>query len=409
MDRKLGSAPANAAPSRSSAAAGHRRLRTDFRRKDARGERPTPLLPGKPRLAARHSRAAAVPPAPPSDYADRTYLSVGEVAAFTGLSVPAIHSLVKRRSLPAVRSAGGQYRFDLRDVEPLRRPDADAPAPAPVTDILLNGTRQQICQRDARHLESVPDDSVNLAVTSPPYFDAKMYSDSENGDLGNIHDLDTWFTEIGKVWAEVHRVLQPGRKFFLNIMNLPVRENKSFRTLNLVGRNITLCEEIGFVFKRDIIWHKTNGVRAHFGTYPYPGGILINNMHEFILEFEKPSKGGKKYGHVTDDQRDRSKLDKDFWLSVKNTDVWLIKPEKSGQNRSHVSPFPVELPARLIRAFTFVGETVFDPFLGSGTTLLAAAHLGRNGIGCEINAAFCDLSANRLRTMLSQENNSLPF
>lgn len=360
-------------------------------------------------MTAGRSRTAAAPPEPPSDYADRTYLSVGEVAAFTGLSVPAIHTLVKRRSLPAVRSAGGQYRFDLRDVEPLRRAEPDTSSAAPVTDILLNGTRQQICQRDARNLEAVGADSVHLAVTSPPYFDAKMYSDSESRDLGNIHDLDAWFDELGKVWSEVHRVLQPGRKFFLNIMNLPVRENKSFRTLNLVGRNIDLCEEIGFVFKRDIVWHKTNGVRAHFGTYPYPGGILVNNMHEFILEFEKPSRGGRKYAHVTGEQRERSKLDKDFWLSVKNTDVWLIKPEKSGQNRTHVSPFPVELPARLIRAFTFVGETVLDPFLGSGTTLLAAAHLERNGIGCEINAGFCDLAADRLRAMLSARNSSLPF
>lgn len=337
-----------------------------------------------------------------SDYAARTYLSVGEVAAFTGLSVRDIHSLVRGRSLPAERSAGGQYRFKLCDIRPLRQ-TAKASGSAVRTDqIVVHGTRQQVFEHDARDLAPLEDDSVHLTVTSPPYFNAKMYSDSAANDLGNIHDLNEWFTEIGKAWTEVYRVLQPGRKFFLNIMNLPVRQNKSFRTLNLVGRSIDLCEEIGFVFKRDIVWHKTNGVRAHFGTYPYPGGILINNMHEFVLEFEKPVvRAGRKYGHVSAENREKSRLDKEFWLSVKNSDVWLIKPEKSGQHRSHVSPFPVALPARLIRAFTFVGETVLDPFLGSGTSLLAAAALERNGIGFEINPEFRELSGRRLRDLAS--------
>ena len=130
---------------------------------------------------------------------------------------------------------------------------------------------------------------------------------------------------------------------------------KGLKSLNLVGRTIETMEDIGFIFKRDIIWHKTNGVRAHFGTYPYPGGILINNMHEFILEFNKPDKKGfKKYGHLTKKQKEISKLDKDFWLSIKNTDVWKMKPENSGDNRYHVAPFPYELPYKIIKAFTYV-------------------------------------------------------
>ncbi len=121
-----------------------------------------------------------------------------------------------------------------------------------------------------------------------------MYSrEPIDNDLGNIHDISEWFEKISEVWKEVYRVLQPGRKAFINIMNLPIRlENGSFRTLNLVGRTIDVCEKIGFIFKRDVVWHKTNAARAHFGTYPYPCGILINNMHEFILEFDKPGKKG---------------------------------------------------------------------------------------------------------------------
>jgi len=212
-----------------------------------------------------------------------------------------------------------------------------------------------------------------------------------DNDLGNIHDLNEWFEQIAIVWKEVFRVLQPGRKSFINIMNVPIRLNKSYRTLNLTGRTIEICEKIGFVFKRDIVWHKTNGVRAHFGTYPYPGGILINNMHEFILEFSKPENGGiDKYKHLTNKQKEESKLDKEFWLSIKNTDVWTMKPQGSGDRRTHIAPFPYELPYKLIKAFSYVGETVLDPFLGSGTTLLAAADLKRNGIGYEINPEIAE-------------------
>ena len=337
-----------------------------------------------------------------SDYRNRSYLSVAEVAAYTGLSGREIHRRVKAGELAAFKSAGGQYRFRLADVAPLRddgrMPASELAADAAPVEVDNRGTRQIVIRGDARDMTGdIDDESVHIAITSPPYFNAKMYSESAD-DLGNVHDLDEWLAEIGKVWAEVHRALQPGRKFFLNIMNLPVRANKSFRTLNLAGKSVDLCESVGFVFKRDIVWHKTNGVRAHFGTYPYPGGILINHMHEFILEFEKPMlRQARKYAHVSAEQRERSRLDKEFWLSVKNSDVWLMKPEKSGDNRSHAAPFPLELPSRLIRAYSFVGETVLDPFVGSGTTLAAAAALGRDGVGYDINAEFCAMAERRLR------------
>ena len=336
-----------------------------------------------------------------NDYQDRSYLSVVEVATHTGLSVPEIHRLIRTGALPASKSASGQFRLDLRDIAAWQRSKPDA-APAPQQEtVAVNGATQRVIVGDARAMAAVASDSIHLAITSPPYFNAKMYSVAGAGDLGNVHDLDEWLAEIGQVWREVYRALQPGRKFFLNIMNLPVRENKSFRALNLVGRNIDLCESIGFTFKRDIVWHKTNGVRAHFGTYPYPGGILINNMHESILEFEKPTRRpGQKYAHLTARQKEDSRLDKDFWLSVKNSDVWLMKPEKSGRNRNHAAPFPEELPARLIRAYSFVGETVLDPFLGSGTTLAAAARYRRNGIGYDINPDFCAIAEKRLMEIL---------
>ncbi len=242
-------------------------------------------------------------------------------------------------------------------------------------------------------MKEISNDSVHLVVTSPPYFSAKTYSDDFSGkDLGNINDYKKWKDEIKKVWSECLRVLQPGRRLFINIMNLPLKANGKdvFKTLNIVGHTIDMCEDLGFIFKREVIWHKTNGVRAHFGTYPYPGGILINNMHEQILEFEKPNRNGSKYNHLSKEIKEASKISKDFWLSLKNTDVWLMKPYKSG-TREHLAPFPVELPVRLIRAYSYITETVLDPFGGMGTTAKAAIQEKRNSIIYEINKSFLPL------------------
>ncbi len=239
----------------------------------------------------------------------------------------------------------------------------------------------------------IPDCSVHLIVTSPPYFNAKTYSDDFSGkDLGNINDYEKWKGEIKKVWGECLRVLQPGRRLFINIMNLPLKASGKdvFKTINIVGHTIDMCEDLGFIFKREIIWHKTNGVRAHFGTYPYPGGILINNMHEQILEFEKPNGNGSKYGHLSKETKEASKISKDFWLSLKNSDVWLMKPYKSG-TREHLAPFPIELPSKLIKAYSYITETVLDPFGGMGTTARAAIQEKRNSIIYEINKSFLPL------------------
>jgi excisionase family DNA binding protein len=348
------------------------------------------------------------------DYRKRTYLSASEVSKVLGIGLDTVYASVRNGTLHSYRSASGQHRFNMSEIEKFRNLMAPEKTGASRTVSecrhfchAVNGTVQEIIVGNAQRMDCVPDGSVNLVITSPPYFDTKMYSaDGEyECDLGNIHDLGVWLVEMGKVWSEVYRVLQPGRKFFLNIMNLPLREKNGFRMLNLAGKTIDLCESIGFVFRRDIVWHKTNSSRAHFGTYPYPGGILINHAHEFILEFEKPSPGGyRKYAHVDRDSRERSVLEKDFWISVKKSDVWLMKPERSGTGRKHLSPFSLELPMRIVRAFSYYGETVLDPFLGSGTTLVATASLGRNGIGFELNRDYASAASERLMHAMSCRN-----
>jgi DNA modification methylase len=344
------------------------------------------------------------------DYKHRTYLSAIEAAKYLKISVKQLHSLTRTGKIKARQAASGQKRYNLKDITRFEKRHRgkgslshDSRRNKTIFTIKHNGTVQKVYVKDASQMRHIKDGSVHLMVTSPPYFDAKMYSNEPIvNDLGNIHDLDEWFERISEVWREVFRVLQPGRKAFINIMNLPVRTDKSFRTLNLVGRTVDVCEAIGFIFKRDIIWHKTNGVKAHFGTYPYPGGILINHMHEFILEFHKPDlPGNRKYAHVAKKDKERSRLDKDFWLSVKNTDVWLMNPQNSGDRRKHIAPFPEVLPYRLIKAYTYIGETVLDPFMGSGTVLKVAMNLERNGIGYEINP---EIAIDALETLKMREN-----
>ena len=330
-----------------------------------------------------------------SDYKNRTYLSSVEAARYLDCSVKSVREMMKTGELPHQKAASGQYRFSLDDLKKIREKHFSINPPGKqessqkidrVNILKINESLIKIIHGDSRDMKDIEDNSIHLMVTSPPYFNAKMYSAEQEGDLGNIHDLEEWFSEIGKTWKEVYRVLMHGRKAFINIMNLPIRTDKTYRSLNLAGKTIDLMEDIGFIFKRDIIWHKTNGVKAHFGSYPYPGSILLNNMHEFILEFNKPDKPGfKKYAHVTPEQKEESKLDKEFWLSLKNSDVWLMKPQKSSEGRDHVAPFPYQLPYRIIKAYSFMGETVLDPFGGSMVTMKAAAELGRNGVSYEVN------------------------
>jgi len=343
------------------------------------------------------------------DYSERMYLSAAEVAVYLGVTPSDVYELVKLGKLKYFRSPSGQYRFRLNDIKKYKDVTRGNRLFGEVNDIVVEehnrvevlATTQVIYLKDARSMKDIPDNEIHLVITSPPYFNAKMYSSGiDPRDLGNIHDFETWLLEIKKVYMEIFRVLSPGRKFFLNIMNLPVRTSSGFRTINIVGKTIDICEEIGFIFKREIVWHKTNSVRAHFGTYPYPGGILINFSHEFILEFEKPApKGYRKYAHLTKQQKEDSKLEKDFWLELKKSDVWTIAPAPSGRSRLHPAPFPEEIPYRLIKAYSFVGEKVLDPFVGIGTTLVAAAKLGRNGVGYEINPIYVRVALQNLKSL----------
>lgn len=185
-----------------------------------------------------------------SDYKDRQYLSSTEGAKYLGISVSELHSLTNASEIACQIAASGQKRFDLQDLRNYKERSLHSQkgtkTEIPTENILdINATTQKVLVKNAMDMVEVGNESIHLMVTSPPYFDAKMYSDKPiEGNLGNIHDLDEWFKKIAIVWKEVFRTLQPGRKCFINIMNLPVRDEGGFKSLNLVGRTVEEMEKI---------------------------------------------------------------------------------------------------------------------------------------------------------------------
>lgn len=333
----------------------------------------------------------------------RDYLTTTEASKYLNIPVKTIHKLIKERKIKAERSPSGKYRISMHEIKKYEKKygieiDEEYKKIENPCIVNINGTTQKIYIKSATNMSEIEDESIHLVITSPPYFNVKLYNrQPHEDDLGNIHDIDMWFEKMNQVWKEVFRVLQSGRRAFINIANISMKtKNKSYRTLNIVGKTIDMLEKIGFIFKQDIIWKKTNSARANLGSYLYPGGILINNMHEYILGFEKPAKR-RKYNHITKEIKEKSKMEKDFWLEITKSSVWTMNPERSGDGRIHVAPFPYELPYRIIKAFSFITETVLDPFVGSGTTLLACANLGRNGIGYELYPEIAYLLLKRLK------------
>ncbi len=181
-----------------------------------------------------------------NDYKERKYLSSTEAAKYLGITVQSLHHLVKAKKLKCTLAASGQKRFDLKELKRYEKEHSNHSRnnkrkSVPTENILtINNTTQRIYVKNAMKMEDLEDNSIHLMITSPPYFNAKMYTKRPmENDLGSIHDLDEWFEKISMVWKEVFRVLQPGRKAFINIMNLPVRDNNNgFKSLNLVGRTI---------------------------------------------------------------------------------------------------------------------------------------------------------------------------
>jgi site-specific DNA-methyltransferase (adenine-specific) len=258
----------------------------------------------------------------------------------------------------------------------------------PTTHRLING--------DARDLSFLKDESVHLVVTSPPYWNLKRYN--ENPDqMGHIQDYETFLKELEKVWRHVYRVLVPGGRLVCVVGDVCVARRTFGRHLvfPLHADISVICRRIGFDNLNPIIWHKianasyevTNG--SKFLGKPYEPNAIIKNDMEFILMQRKP--GG--YRKPSNAQRDASRISKDEFDSWFQQ-IWNIPGEST---RYHPAPFPLELANRLVRMFSFVEDTVLDPFCGSGTTMIAAFRTNRNSIGVEIDPDYCRLAARNLK------------
>lgn len=255
-------------------------------------------------------------------------------------------------------------------------------------------TRHKIevgCAREV--LPTLGSESVDLVVTSPPYWQIKDYE--IGGQIGADQTYDEYLDDLKTVWSECHRLLKPGCRMAINIGDQYLRASEygRYRVKPIPADNIQICQDLGFDFMGNIIWRKvsttnTTGGGSWMGSTYYPKDGHITYEHEYILLFRKrgdwarPDEDAKNKSKLTKEQRSR-------WFRG----YWELSPE---QQDDHVAKFPVELPHRLIKMYTFYGEKVLDPFLGSGTTTLAAQKNGRNSIGIELNPDFLDIIQEKL-------------
>lgn len=246
-------------------------------------------------------------------------------------------------------------------------------------------TSHKIINGDSRQMNLLPDKSVHLVITSPPYWQLKDYGADKQ--IGFDESYESYINNLNLVWKECHRVLVPGCRLCINIGDQFARSvyYGRYKVIPIRTEIIKFCETIGFDYMGAIIWQKvtttnTTGGATIMGSFPYPRNGILKIDYEFILLLKKEGKPLKP----TKEQKNLSAMTKEEWNTYFSGHWNFAGVKQNG----HLAMFPEELPARLIKMFAFIGETVLDPFLGSGTTSLAARNLGRNSVGYEINIEF---------------------
>lgn len=257
-------------------------------------------------------------------------------------------------------------------------------------------TRHRLIQGDARDLSAIEDHSIHLIVTSPPYWTLKEYNHN-GGQLGAVDDYDEFIAELNKVWAEAYRVLAPGGRMVVVVGDVCLSRRQ-------YGRHVVFplhasiqegCRLIGFDNLAPIIWHKIANASFEAGGggflgKPYEPNAVIKHDIEYLLmerkagRYRSPTPGMRVLSIIAEDEHRE-------WFQQ----IWQLP---GASTKDHPAPFPVALAERLIRMFSFVGDTVLDPFAGSGSTLIAASRAGRNSIGVEIDREYVNLAENRFRT-----------
>jgi len=249
-------------------------------------------------------------------------------------------------------------------------------------------TKHKIIIGDSRKMDEISDKSIHLIITSPPYWQLKDYG--VESQIGFNDSYEGYINHLNLVWSECFRVLHDGCRLCINIGDQFARSvyYGRYKIIPIRTEIIKFCEIIGFDYMGAIIWQKpttmnTTGGATVMGSFPYPRNGIIKIDYEFILIFKKPGNPP----NVSKELKEKSKLSKEEWNEY-FSGHWNFNGEKQTQ---HLAMFPEELPRRLIKMFSFVGDTILDPFLGSGTTTLAAKNLNRNSIGYEINERFISI------------------
>ncbi|MHA1767031.1 MAG: DNA-methyltransferase [Promethearchaeota archaeon] len=266
---------------------------------------------------------------------------------------------------------------------------------------MLEIENQKVFFETSEDMHHIPSESITLVVTSPPYWNVRDYGGTQ---IGFNQSYNEYVESLNRVWSECIRVLQPNGKISINVQPLPISAEKSGFNRRII-KNIMFDIE-KFMFKQGlflsgmIYWNKTAYINnVSWGSYPKPTNIAANTAFEQIYTFVKPGKTRK-----IEDKKllSKSELSKDEWRHWAVRMIWddispVIKINPKGINKfGHSAPFPEDIPYRLIKMHTIEGETVLDPFLGSGTTLKMARLTKRKGIGFEINQEYKNLIRDRI-------------
>lgn len=269
-------------------------------------------------------------------------------------------------------------------------------------------TKHKIIIGDSRVIQELNNDSIHLVITSPPYWQLKDYGNGSQ--IGFNDSYEKYINNLNLVWKECYRVLFPGCRLCINIGDQFARSvyYGRYKIIPIRTEIIKFCETIGFDYMGAIIWQKvttcnTTGGASIMGSFPYPRNGIIKLDYEFILIFKKIGNPPK----VNKSIKEKSKLSIEEWNKYFNGH-WQFTGER--QN-GHLAMFPEELPKRLIKMFSFMGDTILDPFLGSGTTSLSALNLERNSIGYEINHDFLSIIKEKLKVGQPQlfQHNQIEF
>lgn len=258
-------------------------------------------------------------------------------------------------------------------------------------------TSHSLILGDARAASVLEDQSIHLVVTSPPYWTLKRYNEHAD-QLGHVTDYDEFNAALSEVWKNCYRALVPGGRLIINVGDVCLSRRKNNGRHTVVPLHATIqehCKAIGFDNLATIIWHKianANYEVAGSGGFlgkPYEPNAVIKNDIEFILMQRKPG------GYRSPSPRERVLST----ISESNYQTWfrqIWSDVRGTSSPKHPAPFPLEFAERLIRMFSFVGDTVLDPFMGTGTTNLACACWGRNSIGIELDADYFELARKRV-------------